>query len=248
MSFTITNVPVFTKIVSFLKDSLDTIILNFKETGITTKTLNNTKTILIETSFPVSSLEDYTITCNSATIDLTNYVNVLKCISKADRIQHTITNEKFNIQAKVGKRNTNVSLGMLDIDQDDMEPTTDYDLVVEMESKTLYQNVKDLCTFIGSNDESNPIYLKVTQKTIEFSTSTELTDNIQFVIDCENDLDTGEEMLFPVSGIVFLQMVKAYIFADRVNLFFAHDMPLTLHYTCNDNVSWVRMFIAPMTV
>jgi hypothetical protein len=37
MSFTITNVPVFTKIVSFLKDSLDTIILNFKETGIQKK-------------------------------------------------------------------------------------------------------------------------------------------------------------------------------------------------------------------
>ena len=245
MNFTVNKVSTFTKIISFLKDTIDNITLSCQETGITTSSLNNTKTVMIETSMPDNAFSGYH--CKEEKdipIDLSSYLNVLKCVSKADTISHTITNdEKFNIEAKVGKRKTNVSLNILDIDTYKMEPTTDYDLVVEMDAKVLYQNIKDLCTFIGDKDITNKITINVLNGTIEFIAVSDLSD---MKLTLEHPIETDETISFSVSGIHFLQMAKAYTFADKVSLFFANDRPLTMHYTCNDDQGWVRMFIAPM--
>jgi proliferating cell nuclear antigen len=242
ITFKITGVPQYFKMITLLKDILSQSNIHFKPNGIYGNTLTDSKIGLIEFFIPKEQLEDYSCEKTKVIgINLLSYYTILKCIGiKTPYISYNISKEDTITLSAPGKRKTDIMMYILDIDAESLTPETEYDTIVKMDSKELYNVVKDL------NDLGDEIIITVNETSISFGTDNTIIAKTQvtfdaddgIVIDCENTITmkyTAKELL---------KYVKAHSFASTVDLYFGIDLPLSIHYSCDDDFGWFRMFLA----
>jgi proliferating cell nuclear antigen PCNA len=241
ISFSIEKVSQYFKIITLLKDILSSSNFQFKPSGIHGNTLTDSKIGLIEFFIPKEQLKDYVCTNDKIIgIDLNSYYTILKCIgTKVSEIKYSIKEDKIDISA-TNTRKTNISMHLMNLDLDSLTPDTDYETIVKMDSKELYTVIKDL------NDLGDEIIISINNETITFSTDNCAVAKTNFSFD-NLDIECDSPITMKYTGKELLKYVKACNFASNVSLYFAEGLPLTLHYECDDNFGWFRMFLAPMS-
>lgn len=238
--FNINNVPQYYKIITMLKDILSTMDFHFKPNGIHGNVLTDSKIGFIEFFIPKEQLSEYNCTESSIIgINLSSYYTILKCIGiKVSEIKNKI-NENIMTISTTDKRKTKIDMYLMQLDNDLHEPNTDYDVIVNMDSKELYNVIKDL------NDLGDEIIISIDKNKISFSTDNLCVAKTSFSFD-DLEIDCDEPLIMKYTGKELLKYVKAYNFASNVSLYFAKDLPLTLHYECDNDFGWFRLFLAPM--
>lgn len=245
IAFKITKVSQYFKIITLLKDILTSSNFHFKPSGIHGNTLTDSKIGLIQFFIPKEELPDYNCTNEKVIgINLASYYTILKCIgNKVSEVSYKISKENSMTLSASGKRKTDVSMYLLNLDHDSLTPETDYDTIVKMDSKELFSVIKDL------NDLGDEVVITVNEKTITFGTDNACIAKTQFTFDADDgiEIECDEPIVMKYTGKELLKYVKAYTFASSVSLYFCKELPLTLHYECDDNFGWFRMFLAQMS-
>lgn len=243
-TFTITKVPQYFKIITLLRDILSLTNIQIKPTGIYGNTLTDSKVGLIEFFIPKESMEDYHCEAvNIIGINLGSYYTILKCIgNKVPKIKHMLSDDGASLQiTSKNKRTSNISMCLMELDSDTLDPETEFETVVNMKSKELYDVIKDL------SELGDTITISIKDNSITFSTDDTAVASTSITFD-DADIETESEVSMKFSIKELLKYTKAHTFAENVSLYFAPELPLTLHYLTDDNFGWFRMFLAPQTL
>jgi proliferating cell nuclear antigen PCNA len=242
ITFKITKVPQYFKMITLLKDILSQTNFHFKPNGIYGNTLTDSKIGLIEFFIPKEQLENYNCEHTKVIgINLASYYTILKVIGiKVPNVSYKISKEDTMTLSAPGKRKTDILMYLLDIDTESLTPDNEYDAIVKMDSKELYSVIKDL------NDLGDEIVITVDEKSISFGTDNTSIAKTNFAFD-NLEITCDEPITMKYTGKELLKYVKAYSFASTVDLYFCKDLPLSIHYSCDEDFGWFRMFLAPMS-
>lgn len=237
------SILMFKKCMDMLKESLESVNLECRKTGLFVNSMNVSQTGVLQMFIAKTGMEEYDGgKYPTMGIRLDTFQKCLKSLSASKSLTLELKQEILKAYG-IGKYSVLMEFKLDDVPDMKQDVDIEYDATCTLDAKMFYGIIKDL------NNVGNTVNISVVDGVLSFESEGIDVGRTKIVVDDLEDLDV-EHGTGPINlkfGIVdLLKYAKVCSIAESVKLHIKDGKPICLHYTLNNEFGWFRCFLAPM--